>query len=162
LTERMKTWNEEWFPCPPDEAYELACRVDRWHHLLPHYRYVRFHEGGPDAGGGMVEMEAVRAFGRFKWPVWWISRMVCDPEARRVAYTHVEGLTRGMQVEWQVEASGSGSRVSIYHEWDGGPWFCGPVAPAVGRAVVGPFFVRFVADQTLKHLGRHARKGMTG
>ena len=155
----MQTFNEAWFACHPDRAYRLACEVDRWPDLLPHYRWVHFHRGGPDSGG-LVEMAAVRAFGRLRWPVWWSSRMAVDPLARTVRYTHIDGITTGMDVLWEIQPSGSGSRVTIIHTWDGGPRFCGPAAPAVGRRIVGPLFVHHVADQTLHHLSQHATEGV--
>lgn len=157
----MRTWNEVWFPCPPAEAYDLACRVDRWPVILPHYRWVRFHRGGPEQGG-LVEMAARRDFGRISWPVWWMSRMDCEPDRHSIRYLHLAGVTRGMNVVWQIEPAGSGSRVSILHEWDGGPGFCGPAAPTVGRRIVGPLFISHVADQTLKHLARWAAEEMIG
>lgn len=157
----MRTWNEAWFPCPPAKAFRHACRVDRWPALLPHYRWVRFHRGGPEAGG-LVEMAAWRQFGRLRWPIWWVSEMGCDPGEGTVRYTHVAGVTRGMEVCWRIEPSGSGSRVTILHEWDGGPSFCGPAAPAVARQIVGPVFVHHVAAQTLMYLAQGAGKGMTG
>ncbi|HYF79719.1 MAG TPA: SRPBCC family protein [Symbiobacteriaceae bacterium] len=156
----MKTLNEAWFPCGLEAAFDLACRVDLWPALLPHYRWVRFHEGGPAAGGGLVEMAARRDFGRFAWPVWWLSRMTVDQAARAVRYTHVAGVTRGMEVLWQLEPAGSGTRVTIIHEWEQGPTFAGPAARSVGRRIIGPLFVAAIADRTLNHLAVHA-KGRT-
>jgi ribosome-associated toxin RatA of RatAB toxin-antitoxin module len=157
----MRTENAAWFACPPDAAYRLACQVDRWPDLLPHYRWVRFHDGGP-AEGGIVEMAARRPFGRrLAWPVWWVSRMVCDPERRTVRYTHIDGITRGMEVLWTVAPSYGGARVVVLHEWDGGPRFCGPAARPVARRVVGPVFIHHVAGQTLHHLAVEARKELS-
>lgn len=146
----MKTVNEAWFPCDPEIAFDLACRIDLWPERLPHYRWVRFHEGGP-AAGGLVEMAARRDFGQFAWPVWWLSRMTVDPAARAVRYTHVAGVTRGMEVLWSLEPAGSGTRVSIIHEWDRG---------LLAQRIVGPLFVAAIADRTLNHLAAHA-KGRT-
>ncbi|HYG58449.1 MAG TPA: SRPBCC family protein [Symbiobacteriaceae bacterium] len=157
----MRTENEAWFPCDTEMAYELAVRVERWPRLLPHYRFVRFHEGDSDAGG-LVEMAARRDFGRLPWPVWWVSRMRCDRKARRIFYTHVGGVTRGMEVVWQVDPFCGGTLVRIIHDWDGGPRFCGPAARTVGRAIVGPVFIHHVAAQTLHFLGLEARKERIG
>ncbi|MDF2630085.1 MAG: polyketide cyclase/dehydrase [Symbiobacteriaceae bacterium] len=150
----MKTENVAWFSCPPAAAFGLACGVERWPSLLPHYRWVRRH------AGDLVEMAARRDFGRFSWPVWWLSRMTIDPAALVIHYTHVAGITRGMEVWWRLEPSGNGTRVSIIHEWEGGPAFAGPAARAVGRRIVGPLFVEAIAAQTLNHLAAHA-KGRT-
>jgi ribosome-associated toxin RatA of RatAB toxin-antitoxin module len=150
----MTTVNVAWFPCRPPDAFRLASQVDRWPSLLPHYRWVRFRSGTPE--DGLVEMAARRDFGRLSWPVWWVSRMRADPETLTVRYTHVAGVTRGMEVTWQIAPSYHGSRVIIRHEWNEGPRIAGPAAPAVARALVGPVFVHHVAEQTLHHLALHA------
>lgn len=155
----MQTENVAWFPCQPEEAFKLASRVDLWPQLLPHYRWVRFHRGGPE-NGGLVEMAARRQFGALGWPVWWCSRMAISPAEQRIRYTHVDGLTKGMEVLWQMEASRGGTQVSITHWWAGGPSFCGPAATYVGRSLIGPVFVHFIADQTLRHLAQHAGEGI--
>ncbi|HWI61597.1 MAG TPA: SRPBCC family protein [Symbiobacteriaceae bacterium] len=139
----MKTLNVAWFPCHPHHAFELAVRIERWPELLPHYRWVRFHEGGSE-NGGLVEMAARRDFGHFAWPVWWVSRMTPDPARRTIRYTHVKGVTKGMEVLWALEPAGSGTRVAITHEWAGGP------------RLIGTLFVEAIADRTLRHLAQHA------
>lgn len=155
----MRTVNERFFTCPPAQAFAYAVRVDRWPDLLPHYRWVRFHQGGPEQGG-LVEMAARRAFGSLSWPVWWQSQMWVDRERRQVRYRHTAGVTTGMEVLWQIEPMGSGSGVTILHEWEEGPRFAGPLAPSVGRGVVGPLFIHFIADRTLEHLAHHAAQGV--
>lgn len=157
----LQTFNEEVFPCSPQVAFAHACQVDRWPQVLPHYRWVRFHQGGPQEGG-LVEMAARREFGRLGWPVWWLSRMWVDPERLTVRYAHIDGVTRGMQVLWQIEPAGTSSRVSIIHQWEEGPSFAGPAAPWIGRQVIGPVFVHFVASQTLHHLAQHVQREMVG
>jgi aromatase len=156
----MRTENAAWFGCPPATAWRLACRVDRWPEILPHYRWVRFHQGGPEEGG-IVEMAARREFGRLGWPVWWVSRMALDHERRTVRYTHIDGLTRGMEVVWTVAPSYNGARVVVTHDWEGGPRFCGPAARPVARRVIGPLFIAHVAGQTLHHLAVEARKELS-
>lgn len=147
----MFTENVAWFPCPPRRAFELARDVDRWPALLPHYRRVRFHRGAP-ATGGVVEMAARRDFGPFPWPVWWVSRMAVNEAEGTIRYTHLAGVTRGMEVLWRIEPGGSFSRVSIVHAWTGGPGFAGPAADYVGRRIIGPHFVYHIAGETLKYL----------
>jgi hypothetical protein len=50
-----------------------------------------------------------------------------------------------MEVVWQLKAADGGTHVAITHEWR-----------AAGGRIIGPLFVAYVADQTLKHLGRGA------
>lgn len=153
MRRRMRTYNEVIFPCTPQEAYLHAVHVERWPIVLPHYRWVRF------IGPGLVEMAARRDFGRFGWPVWWVSRMTCDNKTRTVRYTHVDGVTRGMEVVWQVDPAPQGSRVTIRHDWEDGPRFAGPAGRALARHIIGPVFVHYVADQTLTHLCAQAKGG---
>lgn len=155
----MRTFNEQFFACPPGDAFRFACQVHRWPELLPHYRWVRFHEGGPEAGG-IVEMAARRDFGALGWPVWWLSRMWVEPDRLTVRYRHIDGITRGMDVLWQMEPAGSGTRVTISHQWPDGPRFAGLLGPVVGRGVIGPLFVHVIAGRTLQHLAKHAARGM--
>src|SRR5574342_902509 len=84
---------------PAARVFTAAEAVERWPELLPHYRWVRMLERGP-AGGGLVEMAAWRPFGPLRYPTWWVSEMEVEP-ARAVRYRHLQGITRGMDVEWQ-------------------------------------------------------------
>jgi len=108
-------------------------------------------------GSGLVEMAAVRAFGPVPYPVWWASEMHTDFDAARVRYRHVDGITRGMDVEWRLDPAGAGTRIVIVHEWEGPAW------PLVGglaaRSVIGPHFIRVVADRTLDGIRRAAEGG---
>lgn len=108
-------------------------------------------------GCGRVEMAAVRAFGPAPYPVWWTSEMRTDFDAARVRYRHVDGITSGMDVEWRLDPASGGTRIVIVHDWEGPAW------PLVGglaaRTVIGPHFIRVVADRTLDGIRRAAEGG---
>lgn len=152
---RMRTHNETVARAPRDRCLRAAADVERWPEILPHYRRVRFlRKDG--FGRGRVEMAAWRDFGPLRYPVWWVSEMVTDPEAGTVRYRHVDGITRGMDVLWRLEPISRDpdvTRIVILHEWDGPRW------PLVGgfaaQRVIGPHFIRVVADRTLAGLRRH-------
>jgi ribosome-associated toxin RatA of RatAB toxin-antitoxin module len=142
-------------------VFALAADVERWPSLLPHYRYVRFMERRAD-GGGIVEMSANRPFGLLQWPTRWRSTMrVRRPlgtEPASIRFTHVGGVTRGMDVEWTFhELDGDVTTVRIVHVWDG------PDVPVVGplaaTLVIGPVFVHGIASRTLAGLGAAAERG---
>lgn len=142
----MHTHNEVFIRAPLETCLAAASDVERWPAILSHYRWVTFkRKDGP--GAGLVEMAAWRAFGPVKYPVWWVSEMRTDAAAGVVRYRHVDGITKGMDVEWILEAQGPGTRVSIVHDWPGPRW------PLIGRlaarAVIGPWFIHVVADRTL-------------
>jgi len=73
-----------------------------------------------------------------------------------VRFTHVAGVTKGMEVEWTFEASGNGTLVRIVHVWNGPAW------PVIGemtaKYVIAPVFVHGIASRTLAGLARVAER----
>lgn len=127
----------------PDAIFGYAARVEDWPRLLPHYRSVRVIAAYGNER--IVEMRARRD----RIPVWWWARQVILPAERRIRYTHMRGVTRGMEVEWRITPASGGVLVTIVHDlalrW-----------PLVGRAVadwiIGPMFVEPIAGATLRRL----------
>jgi len=160
----MRTVDERMVDAPLARIFRLAADVERWPALLPHYRYVRFVDRRSD-GGGIVDMSANRPFGVVHWPTWWQSRMaVHAPGGSRppsIRYTHIAGVTRGMEVEWTFEEMGAMTRVRIVHLWNGPPV---PMAGGVAAAlVIGPVFVHGIASRTLAGLADVAEQArLTG
>lgn len=150
----MRTIDEITCTAPADVCFRYAADVERWTDILPHYRWVRFHRKDGLAEG-VVEMAAWRRFGPLRYPTWWVSEMSHDADKRRVFYTHIAGLTKGMEVMWEVTPiEGSGTHLRIIHEWTGPRW------PLVGgfaaERVIGPVFVRHIATRTLLGVARAA------
>lgn len=143
----MITIDERAIAAPPDVAFRVAADVERWPEILPHYRRVRFLERR-GFGDGVVEMAAWRDFaGPLRYPTWWVSEMRADPDGRRVRYRHVRGVTAGMDVVWELDPDGPGTRARIVHEWAGPAW------PLIGglaaHLVIGPHFISHIAGRTL-------------
>jgi len=149
--------------------FDIAKNVELWPGYLPHYRYVRFRERATD-GGGLVEMAAWRPFGVVAWPTWWLSEMSVDEGAPAIRFRHVEGITKGMDVEWSFRTIGShaapprpgstrGTHVKIFHTWDG------PPIPLLGifaaTTIIGPVFIHGIASRTLEGLARAAERDST-
>jgi ribosome-associated toxin RatA of RatAB toxin-antitoxin module len=154
----MTTVDEIFVRAPVRTMFAIARDVLYWPAHLPHYRYVRFRESAPD-GGGIVEMAANRQFGRFAWPTWWLSEMqVIDtsPTGPSVRFTHIGGITTGMDVEWAFEDREGGTFVRLVHAWNGPRW------PLIGvfaaTAVIGPVFIHGIASRTLAGLARVAER----
>jgi ribosome-associated toxin RatA of RatAB toxin-antitoxin module len=130
---------------PIDKAFAASSEVERWPQFLPHYRWVKMVERRSD--GGLVEMAAWRPFGVFKYPTWWVSEMTILPDDHRVLYKHVDGITRGMDVEWRLVETNDAVEISIVHDWAGPQWpFIGAMAADL---VIGPIFIRGIASRTL-------------
>lgn len=150
----MRLVDEITCTAPVDVCFRFAADVERWAEVLPHYRWVRFRRKDGLAEG-VVEMAAWRPFGPLKYPTWWVSEMSHDAETRQVFYTHIEGITKRMDVVWEVSAiEGGGTHLQIVHEWRGPKW------PLIGRLaarwVIGPLFVHHIAMRTLRGIARAA------
>ena len=74
-----------------------------------------------------------------------------------VRFTHIGGVTRGMEVEWTFMETPDGTHVRIVHVWDG------PPIPMVGEMaatmIIGPVFVHGIASRTLAGLAAAAERG---
>ncbi len=137
-----------------DRAFQVASEVERWPEFLPHYRWVVIRERRD--GGGAVEMAAWRPFGVVKYPTWWVSEMTVDASSHCVRYRHVRGITRGMDVEWQLTEHAGRVLVTIVHKWSGPAWpLIGSIA---ANLVIGPVFIHHIARRTLAGVKREAER----
>jgi ribosome-associated toxin RatA of RatAB toxin-antitoxin module len=136
---------------PFDRVFGCASDVERWPEVLPHYRWVRVLERR--SAGGRVEMAAWRPFGPARWPTWWVSEMQVDRAAGEIRYTHVRGVTSGMDVVWRLSPTPSGVAIELAHKWKGPRW------PGIGalaaNLVIGPVFVHGIASRTLAGIKRY-------
>jgi hypothetical protein len=150
----MRTVDRLRMQAPVERVFQAAMDVEQWPRVLGHYRWVRMLERRAD--GGLVEMAAWRPFGRLKYPTWWVSEMRIDPEQGAVHYRHVRGITKGMDVVWQLVPLEGGTEVTIIHEWTGPRWpVIGPVAASW---VIGPAFIHGIASRTLAGIARHVEE----
>jgi aromatase len=126
----------------PDVVFDLAARVEDWPRLLPHYRWVRVWRD--DGRRRVVEMAARRDM----IPVRWTAVQELHPADHRIAFHHVRGLTRGMDVAWTIGPAREPGAVlvRIWHAFHP-RW---PLVPNVLiDLVVGRFFVNAIAARTL-------------
>lgn len=160
----MEIVDERLVRAPIQIIFDIASKVENWPAHLSHYRYVRFREQRSD-GGGMVEMSAYRPFDivetskgpwRFKWPTRWLSEMSVNRAHPSIRFRHVEGITKGMDVEWTFSPEPGGTHVQVVHVWDG------PRIPLIGiwaaMYLIGPVFVHGIASRTLAGLAAVAER----
>ncbi|MFL5467743.1 MAG: SRPBCC family protein [Gemmatimonadaceae bacterium] len=160
----MEEVDSQYVHAPVPLMFQLASKVEKWPAYLRHYRYVKFREKRSD-GGGIVEMSAYRPFGikagsrelrPLNWPTWWVSEMSIDEARPAIRFRHIDGITKGMDVEWTFLPAPKGTHVRIVHLWSGPGW------PVIGELaatyVIGPVFVHGIASRTLAGLAVVAEK----
>jgi ribosome-associated toxin RatA of RatAB toxin-antitoxin module len=125
----------------PEHIFALAADVERWPELLPHYRYVRRLPA--ENGERRFAMGARRGLIPLRWQA--IQRP--RPAEGIIEFSHVAGVTRGMEVSWSLKPVDGAVEVSIEHELQT-RW------PLIGR-VVGSF-VEAVAGRTLGRIKKLA------
>ncbi len=129
--------NEIVIHATPARIYHYASDTERWPEYLPHYRFVHVLQGAGDRR--VVEMAAKRS----GIPVRWRAEQTNDPRTPSIAFRHLGGWTKGMDVVWNFEPVDGGTRVSIDHranlmfpmDW-----------------IVGKFFIDHVATRTLRRM----------
>jgi uncharacterized membrane protein len=127
---------------PLPRIVALAADIEHWPRILPHYRWVTLLDGGGDRK--VVEMAARRGRIPLRWrAVQTIDRSGPTP---RIAYQHIWGVTRGMDVAWTFQERPAAVHVVIRHDFRL-PWPL--VGAAIADRVIGPHFVEYVARHTL-------------
>jgi hypothetical protein len=70
----------------------------------------------------IVEMAAHRD----GFPVRWTARQRLEPSQHQIHFTHIRGISRGMEVTWFLEAEGPLVHVRIVHDLTWRWWPIGP------------------------------------
>ena len=120
--------------------------------MLPHYRYVRTLA----LNGNTRTVEMAARLGGI--PLKWTAEQINDSERPHIAFHHVAGPTRGMDVEWLFsDLGGARTLVQIVHRLD----FQFPfLAEFFGKYVASDIFIHGVATKTLAHMKRLAEAGV--
>jgi aromatase len=143
----VQTETEILIHADPTTVYRFGAATDRWPEFLPHYRWVRVLD--EQGSSRLVDMSAYRDFSVIRYPVRWWAVQTCFPDEPRIAFRHVRGVTKGMEVEWRFTPVDHGVRVTIAHDLDlKWPLIGGLVA----NWVVGPVFIENIAGKTLRRV----------
>ncbi|MCX6958838.1 MAG: SRPBCC family protein [Verrucomicrobia bacterium] len=124
---------------PMSEVFAMTSDLTRWPACLPHYRWVRWIEGGPESG--IVQMAALRG----SIPIKWISEYRRDAAKPELWFRHLSAFTKGMEVRWIYEQRPGGVYITIDHELS----FRWPLLAPVANPVIGEFMIGWVAPRTL-------------
>ncbi len=139
----MRTINEITICGDPEvlapRVFQIASDIQDWPKILPHYRYMRILERS--------ESHKLADFGATRdWiPVHWTAWQEIFPDAQRITFEHVRGVTKGMFVEWNLEKRADGVVVKIDHQLS-----MPVIGPLFADWLVGKLFVQNIAGKTLK------------
>jgi aromatase len=125
---------------PKMAIFETAANLELWPRILPHYRYIRYLERGPNRN--VVVMAATRS----GIPISWTSEQVIDREKVQVRFYHLKALTQGMDVVWTFDQTTDGVLVRITHDLKFQPQILAPLA----EKIIGGFFIHHIANKTLR------------
>jgi ribosome-associated toxin RatA of RatAB toxin-antitoxin module len=144
----MNTSNRIQISSDFNRLFAMAADIAQWPHILPHYRWVKILERKND------EVKAEMAARHKGVPLWW--RTIQRPllEHKRIEFTHIGGITKGMKVQWTFDEVGQSCLgptwlVQIHHQFD-------PAWPPPGKwfadKIIGDAFVKEVANKTLRKI----------
>jgi len=125
---------------PKTAIFETAADLALWPKILPHYRFIRFLERGPDRN---VVIMAARRSGI---PISWMSEQVIDRDKFEIHFYHLKAWTKGMRVVWTFSDTSDGVQVTISHDLR----FRIPVLASLVDPIIGDFFIHNVANKTLR------------
>jgi len=139
LTAMHKT-NSIIMRAPKMSIFETAANLELWPRILPHYRYIRYLERGPNRN---VVVMAARRSGI---PIKWTSEQLIDRDKTEVRFHHLKAFTKGMRVIWTFNEIPEGVRVEIAHDLRFRVNFLAPLADRI----IGDFFIYHIANRTLR------------
>src|SRR4051812_30905229 len=146
----MHTGNSILMRAPKQTIFETAANLEEWPRILPHYRYIRYLERGPDRN--LVVMAARHA----GIPISWTSEQVIDRARMEIRFHHLKAWTKGMRVVWFFKETQAGVLVEIVHDLQFRVRWLAPLA----EKIIGRGFVHPVATKTLHCMKAHLEQQM--
>lgn len=126
-----------------ERVFAVASAVENWPQFLPHYRWVTVLEASGHER--VVEMAAHRD----GFPVRWTARQRLDHDRHQIHFTHIRGVSRGMEVTWFLDINGPLVQVRIVHDltlhWP-------LIGTLVAKHIIGRLFVHHIATKTLRRM----------
>ena len=127
---------------PKTLIFETAADLELWPKILPHYRYIRYLEQGPNRN--IVVMAATRS----GIPISWTSEQVIDRDRLEVRFHHLKAFTKGMRVTWRFQDAPGGVLVEIEHHLA----FRVNFLASIADKIIGDFFIHHIANKTLRDM----------
>ena len=139
----MHTENHLTMRSTVERVFAVASAVENWPQFLPHYRWVTvLSTNGHER---VVQMAAHRD----GFPVRWTARQRLDHDRYQIHFTHIRGISRGMEVTWFLDVDGPLVHVRIVHDltlhWP-------LIGALVAQHIIGKLFVHHIATKTLQRM----------
>jgi ribosome-associated toxin RatA of RatAB toxin-antitoxin module len=144
----MHTANSIIMRAPKSLIFETAANLELWPTILPHYRYIRYLERGPDRN--LVVMAGRRA----GIPISWTSEQIIDRQRCEIHFHHLKAWTKGMSVVWSFQETPAGVVVEIVHNLR---FRIRLLAPLL-EPIIGKGFIHPVATKTLHFMKAYLEK----
>ena len=125
---------------PKMNIFDTAANLELWPKILPHYRYIRFLERGPDRN---IVVMATRRSGI---PISWTSEEIIDRDRLEIRFLHLKAWTKGMHVVWTFSDTPDGVLVTISHDLRFRILALSPIV----NPIIGDFFIHNIANKTLR------------
>jgi ribosome-associated toxin RatA of RatAB toxin-antitoxin module len=135
----MRKINSIIMHAPKISIFETAANLELWPKILPHYRYIRYLERGPNRN--VVLMAATRS----GIPIKWTSEEIIDQNRVEIHFHHLKAFTKGMHVVWTFDERPDGVLVTILHDLN----FRVKILAPFADKIIGDFFIGNVANKTL-------------
>ncbi len=130
---------------PLDRIFDTAADLAGWPAFLPHYRYIRYYEKGPERN--VVKMAARRS----GIPISWTSEEIIDRARTEIRFTHLKAFTKGMHVVWKFRELPEGVHVEIIHDLAFRVRWLAPLADWI----IGSVVIDYIANRTLRCMKHH-------
>jgi coenzyme Q-binding protein COQ10 len=98
-------------PYAPDLMYRVVADVERYPEFLPWVVSLRVLSRSKLDGMDVLEAEMLVGFRALRER--YTSRVVCDPLARTIDVTQIEGVFRKLENHWRFTPEGSGCRINF-------------------------------------------------
>lgn len=141
---------------PPELCFQIVREIERWPEFLRHYRRVRYlRRNAP--GNGEVEIAAwYILIGPICIPTRWTAEFESDESNLTLNLRHLDGITRGLRITWEILPADVDTKLRITHAWDDDGW---PLVGSLARTrIAAPFLFGASARRTLTGIAIEAQR----
>lgn len=145
-------------PYDPDVMFAIVADVERYPEFLPWVVGLRVLSRAIDAGKEIVIAEMQVGFSALRER--YTSRIVLDPESRRIDVRQVRGVFRELENCWRFTAEGKGCRIDFFVRFEFRSRLLSMVASSAMSLAVSTMTRAF--EERARKLGHSAQRSSSG